>query len=125
MEGRARALVVMVGERLQPKLAVGERGQVRVDRRHCPEGDPARLEGKRDRYVRPAATSNHLERVQLERREVVEAVDEQRGVAPAGRLSAQGVEGSPLVQLAVCESSGIEELPVAVVDPGDLLRVGS
>ena len=76
-------------------------------------------------HVGAAAARDRLERVELERREVVEAVDEQRRAAPGVRVAAQGVERAPGEQVGVDHAGAVEPRAVAAVERRHLLRVGA
>ena len=120
--GARRLRVVLVNRIERPLLgAAGE--QLLPDGGGGPEGLASGLEGQRDRDVRAAAAGDRLERIQLERREVVEAVNEQGGAAPGGRVGAQGIERPPGEQLRVHEPGLLEAGAVAPVDGRDLLGV--
>ncbi len=113
----------MVGDGLQRHGRVRQLRQLGDDPAHGPERQPPRLERQRHDHVRATAHRDRLERVQLEPREVVEAVDEQRRGAPALGLAAQRVECAPALQLAVDQAGGGEPVAVVAVDRRQLVGV--
>ena len=124
VERPARPLGVVVLERRKRELPGPAGEQLLTYAGDRLEGDPAGLEGQGDRHIGPASPGHRLERVQLERREVVEAVDEQRRAAPALGREPDRVERPFGEQLGVGEPRGLDTVAVAAVDRGDLVGVG-
>ena len=102
------ALAVELGER---RRAAGER-------------HPAGLVGERQRHV-GAGRGERLDGVVLQRLQVVEAVEEDRRLAPRGGRRAQRVERGGLVERRVEPAEALEPAPVARVQPADLVGVGA
>ena len=124
VESGSRLFRVVLVRRGERSLGGAPAEQLLPNGGHGPERLPAGLEGQRHGDVGPAAVPDRVEGVQLERREVVEAVDEQRRDAPGLGVSPQGVERAPARQLHVHEPRFLEPGAVAAVDGGHLLRVG-
>jgi hypothetical protein len=74
----ARAGGVVVGERLELHVPGGQGGQALEHAGRRPEGHPPALVGERHRHIGAGAARERLQRVELERGEVVEPVDEHR-----------------------------------------------
>ena len=125
VERVARLVGVVVGHRLERRPLAGDRRQLLVHRGHRLERGPAGLERQRHGHVGLGAAAERLERVELERREVVEAVDEHRGAAPARGLAPQRVERAAREQLAVHQARGVEPVAVARVQGRELVGVAA
>ena len=121
----ARGSRVMIAHGRQLLRRPGsQRRQLLEHSRHRLERHAAALVGERDHRVGPGDAGQRLERVELERREVVEAVDEHRRIAPRRRVAPERVERAPGEELGIGEPGIFEPLPVARVDRRDLARVG-
>ena len=72
----------------------------------------ARLVGQRQRHVGARVAGQRLDRVALQRREVVEAVDDDRRLAPRGRGQPQRVERRGVVERVVGRLHPLELAPV-------------
>ena len=120
---RGGRIVVAHGRQLL-RRARRQRRQLLEHSRHCLERHATALVGERDHHVGPGDAGQRLERVELERREVVEAVDEHRRIAPRRRVAPQRVERAPGEELGIDEPGVLEPLPVARVDRRHLARVG-
>ena len=81
---------VVVGDRGLDLLGRAEREQLLVQRRARGERGPAGLEGQRQHDLGADRVGQRVDDVALQRREVVEAVEEDRRPAPAGGVLAQG-----------------------------------
>ena len=125
VEGGARALHVVHVDRLERQLGGAAGEQLLPDAGGGPEGLAAGLERQRHAHVGAAAARDRLERIELERGEVVEPVDEQGRAAPCVRIGPQGVERAPAEHVGVDEAGAVEPRAVAAVDGRDLLRVGA
>ena len=88
------------------------------------EGHAPGLVGQRDGDRRGGVDGERLDRVALQRLEVVEAVEEDRRRAPARRLEAQRVERRLVVQDAVAAPDGAQGVAIGRVEARQLLRVG-
>ena len=82
------------------------------------------LVGERQHDLR-AGRGERLDGIALQRREVVEAVDEDGRRAPRGRVLADGVERGGGVQRLVAAAEAVELAPVGGVQAGDLVGVGA
>ena len=91
-------------------------------RRAAGEGDAARLVGQRDAHVGLGVADERLHRVELRRREVVEAVEEDRPRAPRRGRGAQRVERRPGVAVPVRAAERLEPAPVRRVQRRQLAR---
>ena len=96
-----------------------------MQRRDRLERAASGLERERHRDVGPGEVRDRVQRVELERVEVVEAVGE-NGSAPPGLARApQRVQRPPAEQLLVRESGRLEPVAVRAVDRSHLVRVGA
>ena len=107
LERAARRRRVVLGARLERQVLVGERRE-RLERRGAPgEGRAAGLVGERHGHLRPDDPAERLDRVELQPREVVEAVEEHRRAAPERRALSQRVErrDGPLLGVEPAEAA--------------------
>ena len=100
------------------------RGELLHRRGAAGERVPPGLVGQRDADLGLGEPRERVDRVELRRRELVEAVEEHRPHAPAGRVGAQGVERRPRRTLAVGAPQRLEAPPVGGVQGRELVRVG-
>ena len=117
----ARVMLVHGCERL---LTGAASEQLLANPRHRAERLAAGLEGQRDGDIGPAADGDGPERVELERGEVVESVDEQRRAAPGLGLS-RVRRGRARRTARIGEPRRIEAGAIAAVDRGHLLGIGA
>ena len=122
VEGRAGGGSVVLGAVGQQFVAVGERFEQLDGRRPAGERRPPGLVGERDAHVRVAGQG--LDGVALQRRQVVEAVEEHRPTAPGGRPLAQSIERRPRQALAVDHPQALQLPVIGRVQGGELLRMG-
>ena len=119
--GAIGVMLVLGGELDDP---LGQRPQLlhRLGAGH--EGLATRLVGERHGDLGADDAGQRLDRVALERGEVVKAVEEDGLGAPAMRGGSQRVQRPPRVPLAVHAAEPVELAYVVAVDPADLVRVG-
>ncbi len=118
---RAAARVVL-GAVVQQLVALGQRLEQLDGRRPPGERGAAGLVGERHADV--GVAGERLDRVALERRQVVEPVEEHRPAAPRGRALAQRVERRPREPLGVDRAEPLEPPVVGGVERGELAGVG-
>ena len=100
-QGGARVGRVVFGARRQLTV-LGREGGQRVEARGAPgERRPPLLVGQRHRHLGPDHPPERLDRVQLQTREVVEAVEQHRCPAPQRRTLAQDVQGTHRALLGI------------------------
>ena len=99
--------------------------QLLANARHGPECLPSGLEGKRNGDVGPAAAGDRVQGIELERREVVEPVDEKRGGTPGLRMLPERIERPPGIQLGIGQPGSVDRAAIAAIDGRDLLGVGA
>ncbi len=102
---------------------LGERPQLLHGRGAAGERDPAGLVRQRDEHVGAGVTRERLDGVALDRRQVVEAVEEHRPAAPAAGRGAERVERRPRVALPVRTPQLLQPPPVGGVQGGELAAV--
>ena len=115
---------VVLGARRQ--LLVGG-GQALEDVDGLPraaERRPSRLVGERHQDVRAGVDGQRLHRVELERREVVEPVEDDGRAAPAPGVEAQRVERRARVEDRVGAPEAGQRVAVGAVERPEVLRVG-
>ena len=81
------------------------------------------LVGQRDADLGPGEPRERVDRVELRRRQLVEAVEEHRPAAPARRVGAQRVERRPRRALAVGAPERLQAPAVGRVQGRELVRV--
>ncbi len=123
MQRLARRRLVVVGERRQLDHLLGERPQGFERRRAPGERDAPRLARQREHDRRADAPGERLDRVELDRVEVVEAVAEDGRAPPAIRREPQRIQRRRPAQLVVDAPEPLERATVAAVDARQLLRV--
>ena len=120
VQRRAR---VVLGERRQLDV-LGPEGHELLEGLAAPrERRPAGLVGQGHRDRRAGVDGQRLDRVALDRREVVEAVQQHGRRAPARGLQAQRVERGLVVQDAIAALDRPQPVAVGAVQPGELLGV--
>ncbi len=119
----ARALVVVIADRVQPQLLHGDLLQPLAQRGRGLERLAARLERERDHDVGFGVRRQLLDRAELQLGEVVEPVDEHRRARPCRRVRAQRGQRAPGEQVVVHQAGSLEAVAVAAVELADLLRV--
>ena len=88
------------------------------------ERGPARLVGERDQDVGARVDRERLDGVELERGEVVEAVEDDGRAAPPPRIDAQRVERGARVQHGVGPAQAGQRVAVGAVQRPEVLGVG-
>ena len=112
-ERRARMLRVVVLPRRHRTVLLRQRRE-RLERRGTPgESGAPRLIGERHRHRRFHEAPERLDRVELQRREVVEAVEQDGRRGSAGRAPQRG---------ALAQRIERPHRPLLLVDPADLLQ---
>ena len=111
---------IVLRARLDDPVDVGT--QLGKRRRPARERHPAGLVGERQHDLR-ARRGERLDGVALQRREVVEAIDEDGRRAPRGRVLADGVQCGGGVQRLVAAAKPLELAPVRRIQSGDLVGV--
>ncbi len=114
---------VVLLQRRQLLDAAGERAERLHDLGPGTERRALRLVGERHRHLDPDDPGQRLDRVPLDRRQVVEAVHEHRRLPPAAGLGAQCVDRPPRVQLGVDPAAAIELAHKRAVQRADVVRV--
>ena len=99
---------VVLLERRQLLDASGERAQLLHDLGPGAERRPLRLVGERHGHLDPDDPGERLDRVTLDRRQVVEAVNEHGRLPPAAGLGAERIDRPPRVQLGVEAAAPLE-----------------
>ncbi len=123
VQRHARRLVVPVVEGGQLLLFVGDLAQLLDDRAGAAaERLAAGLPRQRDEHLGAGDAADRLDRVELDPRQVVEAVEDHRRVAPGAGVGAQRVERVPGEQVGVVASGPLQRTGEAVVDRGDLVQ---
>jgi len=117
----ARGGRVVVRDRGLGLLGRAERQQLLVQRRACREGRPAGLEGQRQHHLGPDGVGQRVDDVALQRREVVEPVQEDGRRTPAQRVLAQRVERGGDVLRAVVTTGALLHPPVSEHERAELL----
>ncbi len=110
LEVMQRGMLVVVSPAVERDDLVGERQQVVVRLGARGKRDAAGLEGQRQRHRRMAG--ERLDGVDLQRRQVVEAVEEHGRGAPAMRIEPDRVEGGRGVQFFVAAAEALQRLAV-------------
>ena len=123
MQRRPRAGRVVLVERRQLRHRLRRRAQLLDDGGACGERRPVGLIGERHGDLGTELAGERLDRVELDRGEIVEAVEEDRGRAPAAGTLAQRVERAPGEGLGVDAIEPGELVGVAPVDRGELARI--
>jgi hypothetical protein len=119
----ARVRRVPVVHRLQLAHPIArKRAQPLVERRHALERGAAALIRQRHGDVDLRPLREDLERVQLQRREAVEPVREDRRAAEVVRALAQRVDRPPRRQLLVRQPGRVEPVTVGAVDRSRLAQ---
>ena len=113
---------VVLGAVVQQLVALGQRLEELDRRRPARERRPPGLVGERDADV--GVPGQRLDRVALERRQIVEAVEEHRPAAPGRGALAQGVERRARQPLEVDRLEALEPAVVGGVQGRELERVG-
>ncbi len=119
----ARVVRVVVGDRLQVGDLGAHRHELLAQARRGLERLPAGLVRERDGHVGIRAVGQHAQRLALERREVVEPVEEDRRPAPALRLASEGLQSPPREQVGVDQPGGVEPVAIAAVHLPHLVRI--
>ena len=109
---------------LRQRHDLGERPQLLDDGGAAGERDAARLVRQRHEHVGAGVRDQRLDGVALDRREVVEAVEEDGPPAPRARSGAQRVERRPRIALPVGPAEQLEPAPVGRVEGAELARIG-
>jgi hypothetical protein len=118
-----RARGVVRGHRGELRALGAEREQLLVGGRAARERLASRLEGQGDRDGSAGLDGQRLHDVQLDRGEVVEAVHEHRGAAPAARLASQDVRGGDGPRRLVRATDRRKSRAIAAMQRGEVLRV--
>ena len=122
VQGVAGVGRVVLGAVLEQLVALGQRLEQLDGGGPVGERRAARLVGERHAHV--GVAGERLDGVPLERRQVVEPVQEDRAGAPGGGALAQGVERRPRQALAVDGAEALEAAVVGGEHGGELARVG-
>jgi hypothetical protein len=105
---------------LRQRHDVCERPQLLDGRGTAGERDAPRLVRQRDEHVDAGVANEGLHRVALDRREVVEAVEEHGPPAPGAGGGAERVERGPRVALVVGPADPLQPAPVSGVERAEL-----
>ncbi len=113
MQRPARGIRVVLGARRQ-RPVLGDPRQQRLKRpRTTSESDATGLVGKRERHRRIHHTSKCLDRIELQAREVVEAVEMHGRASPQARRVPQRIQRGSYALGWVCAPQALEQLVVA------------
>ena len=123
MQCRARAARVVLVERRQLRHRLRERSQLLHDSGARGERRPVGLVGERNRDLDTDRPGERLDRVELDRSQIVEAVKEYRRRSPAQRRLAQRIERAPRERLGIGAIETVELVGVASVDRGEVAHV--
>ena len=115
----------MLVEGGQLQHALSQRTQLLDGLRAGGERRPPRLVVERHGHVGAHHPREGLDRVALERGQLVEAVEEDRVVAPPTGRRSQRVERGPGVHVGVGQSDPLELVGVAPVQRGEVSGVGA
>ena len=122
VQGVAGVRRVVLGPVVEQLVALGERLEQLDGRRPAGERRAAWLVGERDADL--GVAGERLHGVALERRQIVEAVQEHRAAAPRGRAVAQRVERRPRQALGVDGPEPLEPPVVRGEQRGELRGMG-
>ncbi len=115
---------VVVPARLQDGLPGGQRRERLVAARAPGERRAPRLEGERHRHLRVDHRAERLDRVELQPRQVVEAVEQHRRPAPACRPAPQRIQRAQRALLLVAAAHPLEQPLVLGEQLGQLIAGG-